>query len=141
MLLGCLGPRVAHAQTSVPRFDPAPCPFKPAGGIAEGKNLRCGYLVVPENRSAAGSRTIRLAVAIFKSPAAHPASDPVVFLQGGPGAGALGIAPFINSSSLPAWTGDRDLILIDQRGTRYSQPSLACPEVTKVQVDELTNRW
>lgn len=118
------------AQAKVPRFEPSDCPIAiPAGARAE-----CGYLVVPEDRSNPDSRTIRLAVAILKSRSEDPAPDPVVYLAGGPGGSALGEAglgfgsPFLD---------DRDFILLEQRGTRYSEPWLDCPELDVVIVDNL----
>jgi len=130
--LGQGGARPALAENSVPRFEPASCPFTPATGMTEGKDVRCGYLVVPENRSQPGGREIRLAVAIFKSPSANPRPDPVIDLEGGPGASALmGWGPYITKANVGAIVGDHDLVLLDQRGTGYSQPSLACPEMTQ----------
>lgn len=119
-------------QNSVPRFDKAACPFKPASGMTEGKDFTCGYLVVPEDRTDPKSKTIKLAVGIFK-PVKTPAQpDPVILLQGGPGGGGLqDFAPFMDKDLRGQFAPNRDLILIDQRGTGYSQPSLACPEEFK----------
>ncbi len=110
-------------------FHPAPCPFGGVAGVVEGRDVRCGYLVVPEDHSRPGGPTLRLAVAIFKSSDPHPA-DPVLQLVGGPGSSALQFpGPRYTAASLTEWPRDRDLILLDQRGTGYSQPSLACPEL------------
>ncbi|MGD8795076.1 MAG: alpha/beta hydrolase, partial [Anaerolineae bacterium] len=49
----------AAPAAEVPRFEPAPCPLPAPAEVS------CGYLVVPENRSLANGRTIRLAVAIL----------------------------------------------------------------------------
>src|SRR5947207_15781124 len=78
----------AGVQAATPRFEPTACHFTLGAGIVAGRDVRCGFVVVPEERSVAHGRTIRLAVAIFPSPRPHPAPDPFVFLQGGPG-GAL----------------------------------------------------
>jgi pimeloyl-ACP methyl ester carboxylesterase len=93
--------------------------------------VQCGYLSVPEDHTRPQGSKIRLAIAIFKSASAHPKPDPVVYLQGGPGGPLVdALGPSFTSNSLAAWPGDRDLILLDQRGTGNSQPSLACPELT-----------
>jgi hypothetical protein len=114
-------------------FHLAPCPFGGVAGVVEGRDVRCGYLVVPEDHSRPGGPTLRLAVAIFKSPAPHPAADPVLLLVGGPGGSALQTpGPHYIATSLNEWPRDRDLIVFDQRGTGYSQPSLACPELNMV---------
>jgi pimeloyl-ACP methyl ester carboxylesterase len=116
---------------AVPRFEAAPCPFHLGAGIIEGKNVRCGYLVVPEDRSQHNGTTIRLAVAIFKAVAPKPAPDPLIYLTGGPGGALLEpLGSTLTATSLAGLAPIRDLILVDQRGTGYSQPALQCPEVT-----------
>ena len=57
-----------------------------AGSLPALKAARCGYLVVPENRSRPAGRSIRLAVAIVPALSRRPAPDPVVYLAGGPAA-------------------------------------------------------
>ena len=142
ILMAGLAPRMGRAQTSTtPRFESAPCPFTLGDGITEGKDVRCGYLVVPEDRAVANGATIRLAVAIFKSPQVQTVPDPVIYLEGGPGGSGLTFAEHLTSSNLEATTGNRDLILVEQRGTRFSQPSLACPEVTAEGLRSLTYLW
>ena len=109
-------------------FHSASCPFKLAAGVVEGKDVRCGYLTVAADHSRPQGPTIRLAVAIFKAPSSHPAADPVVDLEGGPGSPSLAnLGPVLTPENIPnITTGDRDLILLDQRGVGYSQPSLGC---------------
>jgi pimeloyl-ACP methyl ester carboxylesterase len=83
--------------------------------------------VVPEDHSQSKGPTIRLAVAIFKTPNPHPAPDPVLVLGGGPGVPQLAATgPSINTENLAFFAPDRDVILLDQRGVGYSQPSLSC---------------
>jgi pimeloyl-ACP methyl ester carboxylesterase len=102
--------------------------------MVAGRDVRCGFVVVPEDHAAPDGPNIRVAVAIFPSPAPHPAPDPFVFLQGGPG-GAL-ISDFGSAITKQNRTTDypanRDVILVDQRGTGLSQPSLACKETTEL---------
>ena len=88
--------------------------------------MDCGYLVVPESRAKPDGREVRLALAIVRSTAAQPAPDPVVYLEGGPGGSALYDAWYWFESPIRE---RRDIVLIDQRGTGYSQPSLNCPEI------------
>jgi len=95
----------------------------------------CGFLLVPEDRTDPHSATIQLAVAIFKTPSATPAPDPVIFLQGGPGGRVIqDFAPLVMSHQLDLANqfDNHDLIFIDQRGTGYSTPSLQCPEYINV---------
>ncbi len=133
-------------NTAVPRFDKGDCPFTPPSGIS----VECGFLVVPEIRSAqagqgaatpapgaAGGNTLRLAVAIYKTKAANPAPDPIVYLEGGPGGSALRAYGDVADKVFGPFMAQRDLILVDQRGTGYSQPALDCPEVIQEEVDVL----
>jgi len=125
-LAGALPARPAVAQAPLARFEPAPCPYE-AGRVPPGERVDCGYLVVPEDRAADSPRTLRLAVAILRSPSPSPAPDPIVYLSGGPGDAALDTLEYWLDEAGPLRTA-RDIILFDQRGTGYSQPSLACPE-------------
>ncbi|HLJ69076.1 MAG TPA: alpha/beta hydrolase [Chloroflexota bacterium] len=137
LLAGSLTIPRAWAQTApAPRFDAASCPFKMGAGLQEGKDVRCGYLVVPEDHANPSGPTIKLAVAIFKS--RHPAADgtPVFFLNGGPGGATVSeLGPVISASNIDVVVGDHDLVLLDQRGTGLSRPSLSCKEL-----DTLTAR-
>lgn len=117
-----------QADTSVspagaPRFEPSACPIQ----IPAGARVECGFLAVPENRTRPDSRTIRLAVAILKSRSENPAPDPIVYLAGGPGASALLEKPLGWWLDSP-FPDNRDFILFEQRGTRFSEPFLNCPE-------------
>lgn len=112
---------VIVASGDTPRFEPDTCPFPlPAN---ERANVSCGWLIVPESRSTANSPTIRLAVAIIASTNPGRPADSIVYLEGGPGGSALAAVDFWLTSAL---RNSRDLILIDQRGAGYSQPSLSC---------------
>ncbi|HKO23141.1 MAG TPA: alpha/beta hydrolase [Chloroflexota bacterium] len=128
---GALRP-AAGTQPATPRFERTACHFKLGAGIVAGTGVRCGFVVVPEDRAVPQGRTIRLAVAIFPSPHPHPAPDPFVFLQGGPGGALISyLAPQITKKNRATdYPADRALILLDQRGTGLSQPSLACKETT-----------
>jgi pimeloyl-ACP methyl ester carboxylesterase len=53
----------------------------------------------------------------------------VLVLGGGPGAPQLATTgPLYNAKNLAFFAPDRDLILLDQRGVGYSQPSLSCQD-------------
>jgi pimeloyl-ACP methyl ester carboxylesterase len=115
------------ARQASSAFQQAPCPFPLGTGLVVGQNIKCGFLVVPEDRSLPKGPTIRLAVAIFKTPSSQPDIDPVLFLNGGPGNALLETkGPTFNAGNLASRMQNRDLILLDQRGTGFSQPSLRC---------------
>ena len=120
---GC-GARDHETLPNAPsRFEPAACPDVPLPAL---QDARCGFLVVPENRTRSNGRTIRLAVAIVPSVSRPPASDPIVYLAGGPGGSAIGEAQILVDAGV---NRERDLILMNQRGTQYCEPALTCPEV------------
>jgi pimeloyl-ACP methyl ester carboxylesterase len=140
LLLALVLPGCASTTStqSVPRFEPTPCAYKLGQGIVDGTNVHCGFLIVREDRANPHSRTIKLAVAILKTPSATPAADPVIYLSGGPGESPLtDFAPFFTAASLPYVLGDRDLIIFDPRGTGESQPSLDCPELRDAEYGSL----
>ena len=127
-------------NTAVPRFETSDCPFTKPQGVS----VNCGYLVAPEVRAAPPSpaapvqKTIRLAVAIFKSTSSTPAADPIVYLEGGPGGSPLRAYASQVDLYFGPFLAQRDLILVDQRGTGYSQPALDCPQLTQADVDALS---
>jgi pimeloyl-ACP methyl ester carboxylesterase len=115
-----------------PKFETASCPFD-----AQNLKVNCGYLVVPEDRANPTGKTIRVAVGIFKATLPNPASDPIVYLEGGPGASPLRGDVKNFSIYFGPFNQNRDVILVDQRGTGYSQPALDCPEITQLALNQL----
>ncbi len=116
----------SREEAAQPRFVKSACWFR----VPRDRDMRCGFLEVPENRSKPQGRWIRLAVTIFEPDRErHP---PVVYLTGGPGQ-----PTFIETSSdidswwwfvdREPWLRGRRLIVIDQRGVGLSQPALNCP--------------
>ncbi|MBP0019009.1 MAG: alpha/beta hydrolase [Cyanobacteria bacterium SBLK] len=101
------------------------------------ENAICGYVTVPEFHDRPAEKTIKIAVAIFPNTQNQSASEPLVAIQGGPGASTLSFFPvgFLPQNFLAPLREQRDIILIEQRGTKYSQPSLFCPEVRQVALD------
>lgn len=114
------------AQTDVPRYITAPCPFAIYGDEIEGETVSCGWLEVPENRATPHTKHIQLAIAIVYSTNPNAAPDPIIYLEGGPGGSGVSTIDYWYQSALRA---HRNIILIDQRGTGYSRPSLNCPEI------------
>lgn len=127
LLVSLLVPQVPNIQAQdggdLPIFEAADCPFSLP---ADETDVECGYLIVPENRSLPDSPTIELAVAIIYSP--NPSPEPIIYLEGGPGGSALSAVDSWLTSILRE---NHDLILLDQRGTGYSSPTLDCPEINE----------
>ncbi len=80
---------------------------------------RCGTLRVPENPDKPGGRRLSISVAVLPAANAAARADPIVVLQGGPGEDAIGSAGFFAPRFAPL-LDDRDLLLVDQRGTGKS---------------------
>jgi len=117
----------ASAQYSVATFEPADCIF----AIPDGATVECGFVVVPEDRQGDLTDTIRLYTAVYRSTAATPVSDPVVFLQGGPGGGIVEAIAGQYQALIAPILAERDFVVFDQRGTGLSEPALNCTELTE----------
>lgn len=90
----------------------------PAGNQVD---ARCGTLTVPEDRSNPAGRQIELRVAVIPAIKRDPEPDPLFLLAGGPGQSAIETFP----AMIPLMTRiheDRDIVLVDQRGTGKSNP-------------------
>jgi pimeloyl-ACP methyl ester carboxylesterase len=124
-------------QTGDATFEPGPCDFPDTPAIATGMELECGWLTVPEAYNAPTGRTLRLAVAIIRSADPNPDPIPVIFLQGGPGGSTIDTYLQLIPLNPRLSALNRDVILFDQRGTLYSQPSLFCEETYQLGIDLL----
>ncbi len=117
-----------------PVFEAAGCEFD----VVTDLDFRCGFLVVPENRSAPDNgREVRLHVAIFESPNPDAPDDPIVYLDGGPGGESLEPLQFTLGTVWDGFLENRDMIFFDQRGVGLSTPSLECTETRQLTFDLL----
>ncbi len=84
----------------------------------------CGFHEVWEDRKAQAGRRIRIKVAVVPAKLRAKLSDPIVVFAGGPGQGAVALAPQV--MPLFARLNDaRDILFVDQRGTGGSS-ALSC---------------
>jgi pimeloyl-ACP methyl ester carboxylesterase len=118
----------AYGQQPVPRFETSEC----AVPVPAGEKVECGYLVVREDRTLKNSPAIRLPIIILQSDNPQPQPDPILRTFGGPGSSSLRM---INSRRFSPWLKDRNVIIFEQRGTRYTQPALECPEVNDANIN------
>ncbi len=81
----------------------------------------CGTLKVYANRETKQGRQIDLNIVVLPALSADPKPDPFFFLAGGPGQGAAKMAKGIRELFRQVLT-DRDIVLVDQRGTGKSNP-------------------
>ena len=110
-----------------PEFIVSICPHDPP----EDTQMTCGTVLVPKNRTDMknSSDKVSLAVVIFHSTNPEPKSDPILFLDGGPGGLTIDTLPLIFEDQIKPWLSDRAFIAFDQRGVGLSQPTLECSEV------------
>lgn len=97
----------------------------PAGGAR--LSAECLTIEVPENPAAPEGRHIGLRVARLKAMTGDTDAAPLVFIAGGPGQSALESFPGV-AAAFEDVRRQRDVLLIDQRGTGQSNP-LQCPEL------------
>lgn len=122
---------------SEPGFYSQSCWFS-TGRLGE---VSCGTLVVRENRSVAGSRTIALPVVVLKAPrdaqGRGQAREPIIYLNGGPG-DRLPLSSQYEMDSWAVWREDfppgHDLVLVGLRGTGRDDLDFNCPEMHTAEI-------
>ncbi|WP_068111063.1 alpha/beta fold hydrolase [Tropicimonas marinistellae] len=103
----------------------APCARPVAPAEIEGETVICGTLEVPEDHEVPGGRKMNLSWIVYKSHSLAPAPDPVIYLHGGPGGGAVRSVAAV-SGFFDHLRQRRDLITFDQRGVDASAPDMDC---------------
>lgn len=111
------------------------CPFKEEIDYEVGR-VKCGFIMVPENREKPGSRMIRILFAHIVASGRLPndddddsseepievRDDPVAYLTGGPG---VSIDPYVSRFLKHDLTKTRDIYILNQRG--ISDSGQFCP--------------
>lgn len=129
-------PTATATATPMPTPTPDPLAYTPlfetvdctAFDIAnDAPHIVCGYLTVPEDRTSPDARTVQLATVIYHTENDKKAADPLLILADGPGMHTIAHAQSY-ADKLTAAIPNRDIIILDQRGSGYSRPSLACPD-------------
>src|SRR5687768_2505020 len=90
-------------------------------GVDVQVDAKCGSLAVSEDPSNPQSRQILLHIAVVEAIKRSPEPNPLFILAGGPGQSVTEVFPAI-SSSLFRIHENRDIVLVDQRGTGKSNP-------------------
>ena len=98
-----------------PRLALEPCRLEHPYGLGS-VEARCGTLSVPEDRESPAGRRVELAIAVIPAVSAQARPDPLFLLAGGPGQGAR--EAFVGVlGALAGVRRERDIVLVDQRGT------------------------
>jgi pimeloyl-ACP methyl ester carboxylesterase len=132
----CSAPAPAPTPNpNIGKFEAAPCPVELPPGIELGDNVEFGYVTVPEHHAHPEGPVIQIAVARFRSAAENPAPDPVILNTGGPGDSNMDqFLPLLAGPAGSVLLGERDGVIIELRGLRYSKPALVCQEVYEAQL-------
>ncbi|MET0813405.1 MAG: hypothetical protein ABWY03_10140, partial [Microbacterium sp.] len=135
---GCLVPTALSAAAATSEVVDTPLGFEDARcavPVPESRlgDVQCGYLTVPERRAADAdpARKIRLPVAVIRSRSAERVTDPLVVPTAGTADGSS-IGALAYFLARPAWVGERDVVLVEQRGGIHAEPSLDCVELDGV---------
>jgi len=109
-------------------LEPVECPL-PKSPIADALvgRAKCGWFEVWENRTIESGRRIKLHVMLIPATKAIAKPDPVFMLAGGPGQAATEAYPAL-LYRLDELVKERDIILVDQRGTGLSNPLDCFPD-------------
>jgi pimeloyl-ACP methyl ester carboxylesterase len=86
---------------------------------------RCATLTVAENPDDPASRGLDLFFARISAATANPAADPLLLINGGPGGSAVDLY-LQNRAAFDGVLRDREILLLDQRGTGRSLAGLTC---------------
>ena len=113
-------------------------PWPPEPCVVQGIDARCGTFVVPENRTKPNRRTIGLNVVVLPALSKPAREDAAAYLAGGPGDAATELAAR-RSEQLSVLNMERDILLVDQRGTGRSKPDHvdATQYGTRMAIDDL----
>ncbi len=150
LLAGLLLQTPAHAagaQQVTPAFEPASCAEMLKAKIANplhnlivmqltnDRGIECGFVEAPEEHAKANGKKIKLAVVVLRANGEPDdrRDDPLFMMQGGPGGETISTFAILmalrSSPDKPFLRAQRDIVLIDQRGTGKSVPALTCIEV------------
>ena len=116
LAVSCLTGAAVHAV----EIDLVPCDLSAGNGRQE-VDAECGTLVVPLDPNDPDGETIELFVAVVPALTEQPSPDPLVVIAGGPGEAATRFYVTVERA-FSRIVRDRDIILVDQRGTGASAP-------------------
>ncbi len=123
------------------RVEPVlPCFVAPAPDVSIDARIDCGYVVVPQNPDVPNGPTVKLGFVRLGARAGQPAAPaqakaaPLFMLAGGPGSSLIDASTlgFFRPEFLGPILDQRDVVILDQRGTRHAQPVLDCEEFSRL---------
>lgn len=117
------------------KFVQAKCPIEVPDGLEESGEFKFGYMKVPELHEEPNGKTIELAIAIHKCQGDSATHEPLVLITGGPGMSDIdNFVPDLFGDLGSLFLNNRDAVIIELRGLKYSKPNLLLPEVENLQL-------
>jgi len=109
------------------------CTLSGGLGIAS-VEARCGWFTRPENPAAPEGESIDIRIAVIPALSPNPQPDALTVINGGPGGSSLDMYADM-ASTFAAIRRERDILILDQRGTGQSNP-LDCARLEDADMDE-----
>ncbi len=119
LFLSACAPQAGAPSTAQPALTLFDCVLPVPSG--QQITAKCATLDVPEDRTLPQGRRIPLNIVVIPAVKRKPAPDPLFLLAGGPGQSAVEAYPAL-LQALYSIHENRDLVLVDQRGTGKSNP-------------------
>ncbi len=127
----------AQQSAEMGKFVQEESPFEITKELESNGKFVFGRIQVPQRAEDPSGPAFKLAVGIFKS-RNEPLKDPLVLCAGGPGLSYLDdFVPGFVGGLGDLFLEDRDVVIIESRGLKYSEPYLFIPEIQTVQLSLL----
>lgn len=121
-----------------PDFQRVDCSiFELPAALLQARQVECGWVTVPELHQNPTGSSIRLGTAILRSSSTETSPIPLFMMQGGPGGSTLNDFPLFLMLNSKILASPYDIVLFDQRGTKFSEPRLDCPEEMELTLQTL----
>lgn len=122
-------------RNGIGNFTSATCPIEVPDSLIESGKFSYGFMKVPEFHKKPDGKVIELAVANFKCQTDSTTHEPLVLVTGGPGMSDIDMfVPILLGELGTLFLNNRDVVIIELRGLKYSKPNLLCPEIEDLQM-------
>ncbi len=132
-LLGVMGALLSTPGNTDEPLALEACTLAGGTGVAS-VEARCGWFERPENPLDPEGHKIRLRVAVIDSLSPKPLPDAFTVINGGPGGSSLDLYADM-AASFAAVRRERNIVILDQRGTGASNP-LDCEALERAELDD-----
>ena len=128
-MIGC------DEENNIGEYTPTVSPIPVPQELVENGKYSYGYMKVPESYEQPDGKSLELAIAIFKCRSDSATHAPLVLNTGGPGLSNIdNFVPDLFGELGDLMLDNRDLVVIELRGLKYSKPNLFCPEIDSLQM-------